>query len=61
MNIKVTLIPKKPGTYAEIDNLEEHEVYNFSNPDPQARNTGLHQLNNFNHQEEHNDDAPSKF
>jgi len=36
-------------------------VYNFSNPDPQARNTGLHQLNNFNHQEEHNDDAPSKF
>jgi len=52
-----------PGTYAEIDNLEEQEVYNFSNPDPQSRNTGLHQLDNFNqhHQGEQNDDAPMQL
>jgi len=48
--------------YAEIDNLEEHEVYNFNNANAiQSRNDGIHQLNNYNNHNEQNDDAPMQL
>jgi len=49
------------GNYAEIDNLEEHEVYNFSNAEAPQRNNGF-QNNNLMPQNNHQyDEEPMQL